>query len=111
MIGTLRSHWLARTLARRERAVTTEPQTMTQTAFAEDGDRDLELLLICDGCRGVRCSPVHPRFGNTRGRAAYVDNHGMHCAARSSGEGARVDIKISLFEDQYVSIQAPVLSL
>jgi len=67
-------------------------EALSQTAFAEDGARDSKLLLARDGRRGVRCSPVHPRFVNIRGRAAYVDNPGMHRAARSSGEGARVDI-------------------
>ena len=64
-------------------------EALSQTAFAEDGARDSKLLLARDGRRGVRCSPVHP---NIRGRAAYVDNPGMHRAARSFGEGARVDI-------------------
>jgi len=67
------------------------PQALSQTAFAEDGARDSKFLLARDGRGGVRCSPVHPRFVNIRGRAAYVDR-GMHRAARSSGEGARVDI-------------------
>ena len=68
------------------------PQALSQTAFAEEGARDLKLLLARDGRRGVRCSPVHPRFVNIRCRAAYVDNPCMHRAARSFGEGARVDI-------------------
>jgi len=56
-------------------------EAFSQTAFAEDGATDSKLLLARDGRRGLRCSPVHPRLVNIRGRAAYVDNPGMHRAA------------------------------
>jgi len=48
--------------------------------FRRRWTRDLKLLLACDGRRGLPCCPVHPRFVNVRGRAAYVDNTGMHRA-------------------------------
>ena len=61
-------------------------EALSQTAFAKDGARDSTILLARDGRRGLSCSPAHPRFVNIRGRAAYVDKHGMHRAARSSRE-------------------------
>jgi len=61
-------------------------EALSPTAFPEDGARDSKLLLARDGRSGPRCSPAHPRFVNIRGRAAYVDKHGMHRAARSSRE-------------------------
>ena len=83
---TSNSRWVSRTRGVSAVVSGTFYQALSQTAFEEDWARDSTILLARDGRRGLRCSPAHPRFVNIRGRAAYVDKHGMHRAARSSRE-------------------------
>jgi len=85
-------------------------QALSQTAFAEDGARDSKLLLAHDGRRGVRCSPVHPRFVNAA-RPRMLTTPGctaLHVVPANAQELISV---ILPFEDQLVPIQASILSL